>query len=97
MGRPGRHGSGFPRKPGRGSRENVALQPKLLVLAPPPDQLIALGRSQPVALLLPAALLLVGLHDPGADRLRRRLELTGKILRRPASSDEVNHLPTELR
>ena len=49
-------------EPGRGSRENVALQPQLLVLTPQPGQLVALGRGQPIALLLPAALFPVRLR-----------------------------------
>ncbi len=35
--------------------ENVALQPQLLVLTAQPDQLIALSRTQGLALFLPAS------------------------------------------
>ena len=77
------------REPGRRSRENVALQPQLLVLAPQPGQLVTLGCGQAVNLLLPAALLLVGLRNPSADRLRRRLELAGKVVRRAPSTNQT--------
>ena len=70
---------------------------QLLVLTPQPGQLVALGRRQPIALLLPAALFPVRLRDPMADRLRRRLKLAGKVGRIAASADQLHHLATELR
>jgi hypothetical protein len=54
-------------EPGCRSRENVALQPQLLVLAPQPSQLVTFSRREPVTLLLPATLLPVGLRNPLAD------------------------------
>jgi len=63
------------RKPGRRSREDVALHTRLLVLTTQPGQRLALGRAQAIAFLLPAALLPVSLHDPVADRLGGGLEL----------------------
>jgi hypothetical protein len=79
------------------SRENVALQPQLPVLAAQAGELVAFGCGQPVTFLLPAALLPVGLHDPLADRLCRRLELAGKIGRITAGPDKIDHLATGLR
>ena len=52
--------------------------------------------EQPVN-LLPAALLPVGLRDPVADRVRRRLELAGKVSRIATGADRINHLAAELR
>ena len=43
---------GLAGEPGRHSRENVALHPQLLVLAPQPGQLVALGRAQAISFLL---------------------------------------------
>src|SRR4051795_10065579 len=45
-GRSGRDHAGLAGKPGRRSRENVALQTQLLVLPPQPAQFLALGRAQ---------------------------------------------------
>ena len=55
---------------------------------------LALRRRQAV---LAAALVAVGLRDPVADRLRRRLELLSQFLRRATSSNQLYHLPAEFR
>ena len=67
------------------------------VLPPQPGQLVPLGRSQARGRLIPPALLPVSRSDPRADRLRGRLELSGKILGRPSGTDQINHLTAELR
>src|SRR5258707_13287047 len=85
---PGRERPGPARDPGGRSRENVALQPQLLVLPPQPGQFLTLSRRKPVALLLPAALLPVGLRHPVADRLCGRFELPGKLGRISARADD---------
>jgi hypothetical protein len=90
-------GAGLACEPGRRSREDLALQPQLLVLAPQPGQIVALGRGQPITLLLPAALLPVRLCDPVADRLRRRFEFSGKVNRIATGADQLDHLATEFR
>ena len=59
---------------GRRSREDVALQPQLLVLTPQPRQIVTLRRAQDAVgdhggFPFPAALLTAGLRDPVADRL----------------------------
>ena len=58
---------------------------------------VALGRGQARSGLLPAALLPVGQGDPGADRMRRRLELAGQVVRRSSGTHQINHLTAELR
>src|SRR4051795_9625131 len=73
----GRHGAGLSCKPGRGSREDVALQPQLLVLTPQPRQLLALVRRQPGSQqFLPATFPQAGLPPPSfgspAPRARTR-------------------------
>ena len=39
----------------------------------------------------------VGLRNPVADRLRCRLELTGKLGRITSSANQIDHLATKLR
>jgi hypothetical protein len=73
-----------------------ALQPQLLVLTPQPGQFLALSRRRPVALLLPAALLPVGLRHPVADRLRGRFKFPGKLGRISARADQLDHLTAKL-
>jgi hypothetical protein len=48
---------------GRGSRDDVALQPQLLVLAAQAGEFVTFGGRQPVFLLFPADLLPIGLGD----------------------------------
>ena len=93
--RPGRHRAGLASKPGGRSREDVALQAQLLVLAAQPNELLAVGRRHNLTVLLPAALLSVGLADPVADRLGGRLELTRELGRISLGVDQINHLPPE--
>ena len=57
----------------------------------------SLGRRQSNTLLLPAALLPVGLRNPMADRLRRRLKLPSELRRVTTGADQFNHLAAELR
>src|SRR5260370_17157200 len=78
------------------SREDVALQPQLLVLTSQPCQLVTLCSGQPATLLLPAALLPVGLRNPVADGLRCRLELAGKLGPITASANQICHPPPTL-
>lgn len=73
------------------------LQPQLLVLTPQPGQLATLGRSQPIALFLPATLFPIRLRNPVTDRLRRRLALAGKARRIAASANQLYDLAMELR
>ena len=82
---------------GSSSREDVALQPQLFVLTSQPCQLVTLCSGQPATLLLPAALLPVGLRNPVADGLRCRLELAGKLGRITSSANQIDHLATKLR
>ena len=58
---------------------------------------VTLCRGQPATLLLPAALLAVGLRNPVADRLRCRLELTGKLRRITSSANQIDPQATKLR
>ncbi len=85
----------------RRSRENVALHPQLLVLAPEACQLLALGRSQGRVgrrrLHLPPALLPISLKDPVADRLGGRFERAGKIGRIAAGTHQIDDRATQLR
>jgi hypothetical protein len=78
-------------------REDVALQPQLLVLRAQPCQLVTLCSGQHVTLLLPAALLPLGLCNPVADRLRCRLKLAGQGGRIAPSANQIDHLATKLR
>src|SRR4029077_2687352 len=87
----------FACEPGSSSREDVALQPQLLVLTSQSCQLVTLCSGQPATLLLPAALLPVGLRNPVADGLRCRLELAGKLGRITSSANQIDHLATKLR
>jgi hypothetical protein len=64
--------------------------------APQPGEFLTLSRRKPVALLLPAALLPVGLRHPVADRLRGRFELPGKLGRISAGADQLDHLTAKL-
>src|SRR6516162_8354409 len=57
-------------------------------------ELLALRRRQPI---LAAALVTVGLRNPIADRLGRRFEIPRQFLGAAAGSNQVNHLPAELR
>src|SRR6516165_8049160 len=57
-------------------------------------ELLALRRRQPI---LAAALVTVGLRNPITDRLGRRFEIPRQFLRAAAGSNQVNHLPAELR
>ena len=66
-------------------------------LAPQPDEFVTLGGRQARGGLFPAALLLVGLGDPVADRLRGGLELSGKVLWRASGTDQLDHLTAKLR
>src|SRR5438093_8781947 len=65
-----------------------------LVLAPEPPQLLALFSGQAV---LAVAVVAIGLGDPVADRLRRRLELLRQLFRVPPGSHHLNEPPLELR
>jgi len=47
--------------------------------------------------ILPSALLLVSLGKPRADRLRGRLELTGKVVGVAPRTGQSNHLAAKLR
>jgi hypothetical protein len=58
-------------------------------------QFLSLGAGRTaVAALTGIALRLT---DPVRDRLRRRLELTGKVFGRSTRPDQFNHLPPELQ
>src|SRR5712691_92216 len=86
--------AGLPSEPGRGFFQNLPLLAEDLVLAPEPPQLLALVRGQAV---LAVAGVAIGLGDPVADRLRRRLELLRQLLRVPPGSHHLNEPPLELR
>src|SRR5258708_5924627 len=64
--------------------------------APQLGQFLTLGRRKPGALLLPAALLPVGLRHPVADRLCSRFKLPGKLGRISAGADQLDHLTAKL-
>ena len=92
--------AGLAGKPGRRSRENVALQAQLLVLPPQPGQFLAFGRAQAGIggrLCLPAPVLTVGLGNPVADRLGRGFEFASQIGRITPGTHQLDHLPPELR
>jgi hypothetical protein len=76
---------------------NIPLHPELLVLTPQTRQLVAFRGRQASDHLLPSALLLVSRSGPGADRLRSRLELPGKLLRGSTRLDQIDHLTAKLR
>src|SRR5438046_3536036 len=86
--------AGLPSEPGRGFFQNLPLLAEDLVLAPEPPQLLALVRGQAV---LAVAGVAIGLGDPVADRLRRRLELLRQLLRGPPASHPVHEPPATLR
>src|SRR5258707_1041858 len=87
--------------PGSLSRRGGAT-PERRRVAPPspppqPGQFLTLSRRKPVALLLPAALLPVGLRHPVADRLCGRFELPGKLGRISAGADQFDYLTAKFR
>src|SRR5438034_1645465 len=86
--------AGLPSEPGRGFFQDLPLLAEDLVLAPEPPQLLALFRGQAV---LAVAVVAIGLGDPVADRLRRRLELLRQLFRVPPRSHHLNEPPLELR
>src|SRR5947199_1636807 len=86
--------AGLPSEPGRGFFQDLPLLAEDLVLAPEPPQLLALFRGQAV---LAVAVVAIGLGDPVADRLRRRLELLRQLFPVPPGSHHLNEPPLELR
>src|SRR5215467_10717794 len=90
----GRDRAGLPSEPGRGFFQDVALLAQRLDLAPEAAQLLALLGGQTV---LAAAVVAIGLRDPVADRLGRRLELLRQLFRGAAGSHQLNEPPLELR
>src|SRR5437867_1658491 len=86
--------AGLPSEPGRGFFQNLPLLAEDLVLAPEPPQLLALFRGQAI---LAVAVVAIGLGNPVADRLRRRLELLRQLFRVPPGSHHLNEPPLELR
>src|SRR4051795_5719736 len=99
-GRSGRNHAGLAGKPGRRSRENVALQAQLLVLPPQPAQFLTFGRAQAgisSRLGLPAPVLQIGLDHPIADRLGRGFEFASQIGRITPGTHQLDHLAPKLR
>src|SRR3989454_11986308 len=86
--------AGLPSEPGRGFFQNLPLLAEDLVLAPEPPQLLALFRGQAI---LAMTVIAIGLGNPVADRLRRRLELLRQLFRVPPGSHHLNEPPFELR
>src|SRR5947207_6438218 len=86
--------AGLPSEPGRGFFQNLPLLAEDLVLAPEPPQLLALFRGQAI---LAVAVVAIGLGNPVADRLRRRLELLRQLFPVPPGSHHLNEPPLELR
>src|SRR5439155_20527448 len=86
--------SGLHREESRRPLQVVPLLAEDLILAPEPPQLLALLRGQTI---LAVAGVAIGLGDPVADRLRRRLELLRQLLRVPPGSHHLNEPPLELR
>jgi hypothetical protein len=79
-----------------GSRHCLeALLAQAMVLTVEPAQLLALGAGRHAALA--RAGLTIRLANPMRDRLRVRLELTRQVLRASSRSDQLHHLPSELR
>jgi hypothetical protein len=67
---------------------------ELAVLTPQTAKLLALHRRQAI---LAAALVTIGLRNPVADGLRRRLELLRQLLRRATGPYQLDHLPAKFR
>ena len=92
---------GLAGKPGRRSRENVALLAQLLVLAPEPRELLALGGIQAGLgggrFHLTPTLLPVGRSHPVPNGLGGGFELAGKVGRVASGTDQLDHLAPELR
>src|SRR5262249_31942786 len=86
--------AGLPSEPGRGFFQDVPLLAERLHLAPEAAQLLALLGGQTV---LAVAVVTIGLRDPVADRLRRRLRLLRPLFRVAPGSHELNEPPLELR
>jgi hypothetical protein len=90
-----------PGKPGRRSRETIALLAQLFVLAPQPGEFLALGRMQGGlggrGFHLASALLPVSDSDPVPNGLGTGLELAGKIGRVASGTDQFDHPAPELR
>src|SRR5437762_11433394 len=83
----GRDRAGLPSEPGRGFFQDVTLLAKRLVLTTEALQLLPLLGRQTV---LAAAVVAIGLGDPVADRLCRRLELLRQLFRGPPGSHQFN-------
>ena len=66
---------------------------QLAVLTSEAAQLIAFGAGQAIR---PSTFIPIGLADPITDRLSRRFELPGQLLRRAARSNQLDHLLAEL-
>lgn len=96
-----RYGAGLPCEPGCRSRENVALQAQLLVLAPEANGFVALGGSQDIVgdgrLRLAATFPSIGLGNPVSDGLAGRLELASEVGGITTSANQVDDLLPELR
>src|SRR6187402_3116099 len=72
----------------------MALLAQALVLTAEADQFFALGCRRTVAALAGIA---ISLADPVRDGLRGRFELSRQLFRRSPRSDQLDHLPPELR
>ena len=96
-----RYGAGLPCEPGRRSREDVALQAQLLVLAPEAHEFVALGGRQDIVsggrLRLAATFPSIGLGNPISDGLAGRLELASKVGGITTGANQVDDLLPELR
>ena len=91
-GRPPRYG--LLSKPGRGFCQDVPFFAQAPNLPTQPTQLLSLRSARPI----PATpLVTVGLHDPVADHLCGRLELSGQLLRTASGSNQLNHLTPQGR
>jgi hypothetical protein len=67
------------------------------LLAPQPDQFIALGRRDDLHLLLAASVPSIGHGDPMMDRLRGEFELTSEIIWIAARADTFDYSPAKFR
>ena len=66
----------------------------LLIIVSEPIKLLTISAGQTI---LTAAFVSIGLAHPIPDRLGRWLELPRQLLRRAASTDQIDHLLPELR
>ena len=90
----GRDRAGLPSEPGCGFCQNFPLPAELPVVASEPMKLLTTSAAQTI---LTAAFVSIGLAHSIPDRLGGGLELPRQLLRRAASTDQINHLLPEFR